>query len=244
MIEVTNLRKTFGRTTAVEDLTFTAADGAITTLLGGNGSGKTTTLRAIGGLVRPDTGAVRIDSTSVADDRVTALARLGVLHDEFGLYPRLTAREHLRFAAELHGLRGQARDAAVERTIALLELDDLAGRRTKGFSHGERMKVALARTLVQSPQNVILDEPTRGLDIFAVRLLRRVLQQLRTAGTCVLMSSHAMAEVMELSDHVVVIHAGRVRAAGAPATLVAETGADNLEGAFVTLVDGQRAKAA
>jgi sodium transport system ATP-binding protein len=156
----------------------------------------------------------------------------------------LTPREHLRFAAELHGLRGAARDAATERTLDLLELDGLADRPTKGFSHGERMKVALARALVHSPRNVVLDEPTRGLDIFAVRLLRRVLQRLRADGDCVLMSSHAMGEVAALSDRVVVIDSGSVRAAGSPTELLATTDTSDLEEAFVKLVSAMPRRAA
>jgi sodium transport system ATP-binding protein len=244
MITVENLRKHFGRVADVSNVTFEARDGAITTLLGGNGSGKTTTLRTIVGLLRPDAGSVRIDGLAVAADRIASLARTGVLHDEFGLHPRLTAREHLRFSAELHGLRGLQRDAAAKRTIELLELDGLADRPAKGFSHGERMKVALARALVHSPKNVVLDEPTRGLDVFAVRLLRRVLQRLRAGGACVLMSSHAMGEVAALSDRVVVIGAGRVRAAGSPAELVATTETHDLEEAFVKLVADTARRAA
>jgi sodium transport system ATP-binding protein len=244
MIAVQNLRKHFGRVAAVSDVTFEARDGAITTLLGGNGSGKTTTLRTIVGLLRPDAGSVRIDGLAVAAARIAALARTGVLHDEFGLHPRLTPREHLRFAAELHGLRGAARDAATERTLDLLELGGLADRPTKGFSHGERMKVALARALVHSPRNVVLDEPTRGLDIFAVRLLRRVLQRLRADGDCVLMSSHAMSEVAALSDRVVVIDSGSVRAAGSPTELLATTDTSDLEEAFVKLVSAMPPRAA
>jgi sodium transport system ATP-binding protein len=244
MIELTNLRKSFGKVEAVTDLSFGAANGAITTLLGGNGSGKTTTLRAIAGLLRPDGGTVHIDGLDVGADRVTALARTGVLHDVFGLYPRLTAREHLCFSAELNGLRGASRDRAVSRTIELLEIGDLAGRRTKGFSHGQRMKVALARALVHSPRNLLLDEPTRGLDVFSVRLLRRVLVELRKSGTCVLMSSHALAEVAELSDSVVVIDGGRVRAVGAPSELVERTATNGLEEAFVALVGAERTRRA
>jgi len=241
MIETQGLQKTFGKVTAVADTTFAARDGAITTLLGSNGSGKTTTLRMIAGLIRPDAGRVHIDGQYVAADRVAALARTGVLHDEFGLYPRLTAREHLKFSAELNGLRGRSRDAAVDRTIALLEIGALAGRPTRGFSHGQRMKVALARALVHSPKNLILDEPTRGLDIFAIRLLRRVLQRLRSDGSCIVLSSHALAEVAELSDSVIVMDAGRVRAIGTPTELTAQTGTHSLEAAFVALVGEEAA---
>jgi sodium transport system ATP-binding protein len=242
MIEAKDLCKRFGRIAAVDHLTFTATDGAITTLLGGNGCGKTTTLRMICGLNRPDAGAVLVNGLEVGAHRVAALKTLGVLHDEFGLYARLTVREHLRFSAQLQGLSGRALHAAVERTVELLELGSLAERRTHGFSHGQRIKVALARALVHGPKNVILDEPTRGLDVFSVRMLRSILRRLRDEGACVLMSSHALAEVTELSDHVVVIDGGRVHAAGTPAALMANTGSENLEAAFVTLVTDRAGK--
>jgi sodium transport system ATP-binding protein len=236
MIEIQDLKKSFGAVKAVDGMAFTAPDGAITTLLGGNGSGKTTTLRAICGLIRPDQGRIAIDGLDVATDRLAALGQLGALHDEFGLYPRLTPREHLRYSGALQGLAGKALDLAVAASLELFELGDLADRRTKGFSHGERMKVALARAHVHEPKNLLLDEPTRGLDIFAIRMLRSILKRLRDEGTCILMSSHAMAEVTELSDQVVLISSGRRIAAGPVPQIIASTGASDLESSFVTLV--------
>jgi len=235
MIETNNLKKTFGKVTAVDGLSFAARDGAITTVLGGNGAGKTTAFRMIAGLIKPDAGYVLIDGADVARERVKAVSQLGLLHDEFGLYPRLTAREHLAFAGALHGLGGRRLRDAVERTIELLDLSALAARRTVGFSNGERMKVALARTLVHRPKNLILDEPTRGLDVYATRVLRDVLRRLKAEGVCVVLSSHAMAEVAELSDHVVIISQGRVRAEGAPGEITARERAADLEAAFVAL---------
>jgi sodium transport system ATP-binding protein len=137
-------------------------------------------------------------------ERLAILSRLGVLHDELGLYPRLTVREHLKFSAELQGVRAADIDLAVQRTLQLLEIEELAERRTQGFSHGERMKVALGRALVHAPRNLLLDEPARGLDVFAVRMLRAILQRLRTEGVCILMSSHALAEVAQRSESVLV----------------------------------------
>jgi sodium transport system ATP-binding protein len=236
MIEIEGLKKSFGAVKAVDGIAFTAADGAITTLLGGNGSGKTTTLRAICGLIRPDRGRIAIDRIDVGADRLGALARLGALHDEFGLYPRLTPREHLHYSGALQGMSGKALDLAVARAIELFEIGGLADRRTKGFSHGERMKVALARACVHGPQNLLLDEPTRGLDIFAIRMLRGILKRLRDEGTCILMSSHVMAEVTELSDQVVLISAGRLVAAGSVPDIKTQAGAPDLESSFVTLV--------
>lgn len=235
MITATGLRKTFGSAVAVDEIAFAAQDGAITTLLGGNGSGKTTTLRMIVGALAPDAGRITIDGIDVGRERVKALSRVGVLHDDFGLYARLKVHEQVRFAGSLHGLKGPRLAEAVDQALAAVGLGRIKERFAAGLSHGERMKVALARAIVHSPRNLLLDEPTRGLDVFSVRALRELLKQLRDAGTCILMSNHALAEVMELSDSVVVIEGGRVCAAAAPHELLAATGAADLESAFVAL---------
>jgi sodium transport system ATP-binding protein len=242
MIEAQDLRKRFGKVEAVAGLSFAARDGAITTLLGGNGSGKTTTIRMIAGLVRPDRGAARIDGVDVAADRTGALAKLGVLHDDLGLYPRLTAREHLLFSARLYGMSSRAAEEAANRAIDLTGIADIAKRPTRGFSHGQRMKVALARALVHRPRNLMLDEPTRGLDIFAVRMLRDLLKRLRAEGVCIVMSNHVLAEVMELSDQVVMIANGRLKASGAPAELMGAANARSLEEAFVAVTGDQETR--
>jgi sodium transport system ATP-binding protein len=235
MITGNNLRKAFGKVKAVDGLSFSAGDGAITTLLGGNGSGKTTTLRMIGSLIRPDDGSVTIDGADTMRERSKALSRLGMLHDDFGLYPRLTIVEHVRFSAQLHGLSGRTLSKAVDSAIAALGLDDIRNRFTAGLSHGQRMKTALARTIVHNPRNLVLDEPTRGLDVFSVRVLRDLLRRLRTEGVCILMSSHAMGEVMELSDRLIVIEQGKLLAEGTPAEIIAKGGGGDLETAFLRL---------
>jgi sodium transport system ATP-binding protein len=235
MITGNNLRKAFGKVKAVDGLSFSAGDGAITTLLGGNGSGKTTTLRMIGSLIRPDAGSVTIDGADTVRERGKALSHLGMLHDDFGLYPRLTIVEHVRFSAQLHGLSGRTLSKAVDSAIAALGLDDIRNRFTAGLSHGQRMKTALARTIVHSPRNLVLDEPTRGLDVFSVRVLRELLRRLRSEGVCILMSSHAMSEVMELSDRLIVIDQGKLLAEGTPAEIIAKGGGGDLETAFLRL---------
>ena len=235
MIEVLELEKRFGKVVAVDGAAFTARDGAITTLLGANGSGKTTTLSTAMGLLKPDRGTVRVDGIDVRKDAKAARRRIGWFPDAFGLYPRLTAREHVRYFGRLHGMSGAELEQAIDRTLDELDMASIADRRTEGFSTGQRMKVALARAMVHSPRNLILDEPTRGLDIMSVRMLRATLRRLREEGRAILMSSHVMAEVEELSDHVVVISAGRVVGTGSPAELVRETGQPNLEEAFVSL---------
>lgn len=244
MIKADDLKKQFGAVQAVDGLSFAAADGSITTLLGGNGSGKTTALRLIAGLIKADAGRAEIDGIDVQRQRMKALSRLGMLHDDFGLYPRLKVHEHVRLAAELHGLYGRRLSSSVARAIDDLGLGDIRDRMASGLSHGQRMKVALARTIVHGPRNLVLDEPTRGLDVFSVRVLRDLLKRLRTEGVCILMSSHAMAEVTELSDRLVVIDGGRVLAEGSPREIIALAGASDLESAFVALTSKAEGRAA
>jgi sodium transport system ATP-binding protein len=236
MIEVTNLHKRFGAVTAVEDVSFRAEDGVVTGLLGPNGAGKTTTLRMLYTLVRPDRGSVKVDGLEVAERPVEVRRALGVLPDARGLYPRLTAREHIHYAGELHGLSGAPLDQRIDELVELLDMKDIAHRRTEGFSQGERMKVALARALVHGPRNVLLDEPTNGLDVMSTRAVRTLIRRLREQGHCVVFSSHVMQEVAALCDRIVVVARGRVVAEGSPDELRARTGKDSLEEAFVTVI--------
>ena len=236
MIEVRGLHKRFGKIVAVDEVSFLAPDGAITGILGPNGAGKTTTLRAVSTLVRPDRGAVLIDDHDALADPVGARRRLGLLPDSHGLYIRLTAREHLRYFGELHGLRGAALDRRVDELIERLAMTEIADRQAGGFSQGERMKVALGRALVHGPSNVVLDEPTNGLDVLATRAVRALLRGIRDEGRCVLFSSHVMQEVAALCERIVVVAHGRVVAEGTAEELKAKTGTESLEEAFVAAI--------
>jgi len=233
VIEVDRLRKTFRGVVAVDEISFRAEDGVVTGLLGPNGAGKTTTLRMLTTLLAPDSGTCRVDGIDVLRDPMGSRKRLGVLPDAHGLYPRLTPREHVRYFAELHGMSPRRSDERCDALFPLLGLAGLADRRVEGFSHGERSKVALARALVHEPQNVILDEPTNGLDVMSTRAVREIIRALRGQGRCVLFSSHVMQEVAALCDRVVVIARGRIVADGSPDELRARTGRENLEEAFV-----------
>ncbi len=235
MIRVDHLQKRFGPVTAVDGVSFTAPNGRVTALLGPNGAGKTTTLRMIYAVMRPDAGQIQIDDVDAVADPQRAQAAMGVLPDLFGLYPRLTAREHIHYFGELHGITGARLRERTGELLDLLDLSAIADRRTAGFSHGERTKVALARALVHSPQNVLLDAPTNGLDVMSTRVVREIVRRLRDQGRCVVFSSHVMQEVSALSDDIVVIAGGHVVARGAPDELRRQTGHDNLEDAFVTL---------
>ncbi|MCP3059198.1 ATP-binding cassette domain-containing protein [Myxococcus sp. K38C18041901] len=240
MIRATNLHKRFGAVTAVEDVSFTAEDGMITGLLGPNGAGKTTTLRMLYTLVRPDKGTAVVDDVDVVARPQDARRGLGVLPDTRGLYPRLTAREHARYFGELHGLSGAALDKRVDELVDLLDMKDIVDRRVEGFSQGERVKVALARALVHGPRNVLLDEPTNGLDVMSTRAVRTLLRRLRDEGRCIVFSSHVMQEVAALCERVVVVAHGRVVAEGTPEALRQATGKDSLEEAFVATIGSEQ----
>jgi len=240
MIRVDHVRKRFGTVTAVDDVSFVADDGAITGLLGPNGAGKTTTLRMLYAVMRPDSGDIRVDDVDAVASPQEAQARLGVLPDGFGLYPRLTTREHLEYFGELQGIGGARLQQRIRELLDLLDMNAIADRRTAGFSHGERTKVALARALVHNPQNVLLDEPTNGLDVMSTRAVRTIVRRLRDEGRCVLFSSHVMQEVSALCDAIVVIASGRVVARGSPDELRRQTGQDSLEDAFVALAGLER----
>lgn len=235
MIEAQNLHKRFGDIVAVNGLSFTARDGEVTGLLGPNGSGKTTSLRMLCGLIEPNAGRLLVDGIAVADDPLGTRRRIGVLPDTHGLYPRLTAREHARYFGRLHGLSGVELEDRIGALFDVLEMGRIADRRVEGFSHGERMKVALARAMVHGPRNIVLDEPTNGLDVMGTRAMRTLIRRLRAEGKCVLFSSHIMQEVSALCDAIVIIANGEVAASGTPDELRSQTGHENLEDVFVAL---------
>ncbi len=236
MIEVRHLSKSYGEVAAVRDVSFVARDGEITGLLGPNGAGKTTTMRMLYTLVRPDSGSVLVDGIDAATDPLAVRRHLGVLPDSRGLYRRLSARENIEYYAELHGLDPVTARARIDRLIERLGMHNIAQRRTDGFSQGERVKTAIARALVHEPANVVLDEPTNGLDVLATRALREFLRELKAEGRCVLLSTHVMQEVAALCDRIVVIAHGRVVANGSPDELRAQTGEAALEEAFMHLI--------
>ena len=239
MLEVQGLRKAFGDVKAVDGVSCTAGDGGITGLLGPNGAGKTTTLRMLYTLMRPDAGSIHIDGIDALERPLEARRRMGVLPDAKGLYKRLTARENIEYFGRLQGLDDTTLRERCEQLIQALDLGDIAGRKTDGFSQGQRVKTAIARALIHAPQNILLDEPTNGLDVMATRAMRRFLLGLRDAGHCVLFSSHIMQEVAALCDRIVVIAHGRVVAQGSPDELRAQTGMDNLEDAFVRVIGSE-----
>ena len=243
MIEALDLQKSFktktGQVHAVQGVSFSAQDGEITGLLGPNGAGTTTTLRMLYTLMSPDAGSVRVDRFDAVRDAEAVRRRLGVLPDARGVYKRLTARENIAYFGRLHGMSEKDIAERTRELSAALDMDEILDRQTEGFSQGQRTKTAIARALVHDPKNVILDEPTNGLDVMTTRGLREFLRQLKAEGRCVIFSSHIMQEVAALCDRIVVIAHGRVMAAGTPDELRAQTGESNLEEAFVKAIGSE-----
>ena len=236
MIEVKNLEKSYRDVKALNGLSFHANDGEITGLLGPNGAGKTTCLRSLYGLIHPDSGSAMIDSIEAMEQPLEVRKRIGIFPDKFGLYERMTAREHIAYIAELHGIRGAALDEKVQAVIESLNMAEIADRKTQGFSQGQRMKVALAQAIVHQPKNLILDEPSRGLDVMSTRILRELMYSLKAQGRCILFSSHVMQEVAALCDRVVIMVQGQVVANDTPQALCEQTGKESFEDAFVQLI--------
>ncbi|MFT3670373.1 MAG: ATP-binding cassette domain-containing protein [Pseudoxanthomonas sp.] len=243
MIIANDLHKTFktktGTVTAVDGVSFTAHDGQITGLLGPNGAGKTTTMRMLYTLMAPDRGQVTVDGIDATRDPVAVRRALGVLPDARGVYKRLTARENIAYFGELHGLSSAQIAARTQALSDALDMGDILDRQTEGFSQGQRTKTAIARALVHDPRNVILDEPTNGLDVMTTRAMRGFLRQLRDEGRCVIFSSHIMQEVAALCDRIVIIAKGTVVAAGTADELREQAGEDNLEDAFVKVIGSE-----
>ncbi len=237
MIEVAELGKCFGKVAALDGVSFGAERGRITGLLGPNGAGKSTCLRILSTVLRADTGRAVIGGIEVGSDPLAVRRLIGVLPHGAGLYPQLTARENIRYYGELHGLASKALERRIDELVARLDLGGIADRRARGFSQGERTKVALARALVNRPEYLLLDEPSSGLDVIATRDLRQWLAELRDSGCCILLSSHVMQEIAALADQIVVIAHGRLAAAGSPAELRTQFGEDDLEQVFVDAVE-------
>jgi sodium transport system ATP-binding protein len=236
MIEAHEVRKQFGPVQALAGVSFSARDGAITALLGPNGAGKTTLLRTLVGMLKRDHGTIAIDGVDPERDPMTVRANIGFLTDQFGLYERLTTREYLSYFGELNGMGKALLRQRIGEVSEMLAMGDILERRSKGFSQGQRIKVALARALLHRPRHLLLDEPTRGLDVMSTRAVRQALAALRREGCCVVMATHVMQEVSHLCDDVIVIAKGHTVAQGSPQQLCQRTGIANLEDAFVSLV--------
>lgn len=241
VIEVLSLSKHYtdpdGQTVpAVSEVTLHARAGEVYGLLGPNGAGKTTTLRCLSTILTPTSGTARINGFDIVRQPEDARRSLGFVSGSTGLYARLTPRESLTFFAELNGLSGAHLGDRVERTLDLFKVTDYADRPNDRLSTGMKQRVSLARAVVHDPPVVILDEPTSGLDPIASQAVEEAIAQLRTAGKCVLLSTHMMYQAEEMCDRLGVIGQGKLLIEGTPAEILARTAQPNLRQAFFHLV--------
>ena len=187
-----------------------------------------------------DRGSILVDNIDPAQEPDLVRKKLGVVPDAKGLYQRLTARENIRYFGQLHGLASEPIDQRTAELAQTLEMEDFLDRRTGGFSQGQRVKVAIARALIHQPRNILLDEPSNGLDVMSTRALRRFILSMRERGCCVVFSSHIFQEVSTLCDRIVIIAHGRIVTEGTPEQLIEQTGKATLEDAFVSLVGSEQ----
>jgi len=237
MIEAFGLSKRFGDVQAVRDVSFVARDGEITGILGANGAGKSTCLRLLYGVLTPDSGRACIDGIDILGETSKARGHLGVLPHSAGLYGNLTALENIEYFGRLLGLERRRLRSRTAEIARVLGMESFIGRRAKVLSQGQRIKTALARALVHDPGNIVLDEPTNGLDVMAIRSLRELMQSLKAQGRCVLFSSHVMQEVAALCDRVVIIGHGKVLADGTLQSIRDGNAAASLEEAFLQVLE-------
>ena len=239
MIEVENLAKHFGAVRAVDGVTFCARDGEVLGLLGPNGAGKTTTIRLLATVLRPTSGTARVDGHDLLRQPEAVRAAIGILPENWGLYGRLTPREHLRYFGRLYRLDGTGLDRRIDELVDALDMGEYADRRCDPFSKGMKQKVALARALIHNPKTMLLDEPTSGLDVMSARGVRDLIRRFRDEGRCVLLSSHLLGEAEPLCDRIAVMQRGKIVALGTPGELRRQTGQATLEEAFVQLVGAE-----
>ena len=239
MIEVENLAKHFGAVRAVDGVTFCARDGEVLGLLGPNGAGKTTTMRLLATVLQPTSGTARVDGHDLLRAPEAVRASIGVLPENWGLYGRLTPREHLRYFGRLYRQNGAALDRRIEELIGALDMREYADRYCDPFSKGMKQKVALARALIHNPKTMLLDEPTSGLDVMSARGVRDLIGRFRDEGRCVMLCTHVLGEAERLCDRIAVIQRGKIIALGTPDELRRQTGQGTLEEAFVQLVGAE-----
>ena len=227
-----------GEVRAVDGVSFDCRHGEIFGLLGPNGAGKTTTLRMLSTVLRPTSGSASVAGHDVVDEALEVRRRIGFLSGSTGLYGRLTARETLEYFGRLHGLAEAALKERVRYLLELFTIEEFADTRCEKLSTGMKQKVSIARSIVHDPPVVIFDEPTLGLAILIATTMLRFIQDCRSAGKCIIFSTHIMSEVEKLCDRVGIIHAGKLEAVGTIAQLRDLTGERFLEDVFLRLVEG------
>lgn len=239
LIETEQLIKRYGEKTAVDDVSFSVAGGEIFGFLGPNGAGKTTTIKMLVGLLQPTSGVVKVAGYDVLRQPLQAKAACGYVPDEPNLYPKLTARELLRFVGDLYGLESSLIARRSEELLRLFGLSEAANDTIDSYSHGMKQKTSLAAALVHDPRVLILDEPTVGLDPRSARLIKDILRQMADRGAAVMLSTHILEIAQAMCDRIGIINQGKLIAVGTMEELrQLGKGESSLEDIFLNLTGG------
>lgn len=236
MIEVSHLTKQYGNHLAVDDVSFTVADGQICGLLGPNGAGKSTIMNIITGYLSATSGRVTVAGHPLPEEADAAKACVGYLPEQPPLYPEMTVQEYLTFAAELKGVKKAERKEQVCRAARRTGLETVLPRLIRSLSKGYKQRVGIAQALLGSPRLIILDEPTVGLDPVQVIEIRKLIRELGRAHT-VILSSHILSEVQAVCQQILILSKGHLAAAGSLEELTAD--GKSLEEVFLELTDGE-----
>jgi sodium transport system ATP-binding protein len=226
-----------GTIRAVDNLSFGCRSGEIFGLLGPNGAGKTTTLRMLSTALRPTSGTAEVAGVDVSREPKMVRGKLGFLSGNTGLYGRLTAREMVTYFGRLYGMSDADILARIDEMFTMLDMHEFANSRNEKLSTGMKQKVSIARSVIHDPPVMIFDEPTTGLDVMSSRTIVDFIRRCRAEGKCVIFSTHIMSEARRLCDRVLIIHEGRMYAEGSVQELLNQTGRDNLEDAFIQIVE-------
>jgi ABC-type multidrug transport system ATPase subunit len=238
-IEVKNLSKSFGEVKAVNNISFDVEEGSIFGLLGPNGAGKTTTLRMIYGVLRPDSGSVRVLGIDVWEEPRKAKSLMGVMPEDTGIYPRLTAEENLIYFGKMRGMDEHKLRRRVSELLKILGLEEKRFTIADKLSKGQKQKVAFARAILDEPPILILDEPTLGVDVMSAREIRNMIVDYARAGRTVILSTHNMWEAEKLCTHVGIISEGKMRYVGKREDLEKLYEEKEFEEIFLRMVRGE-----
>ena len=238
-IETFSLTKKFGSFTAVRDLSFKVKEGIIFGLLGPNGAGRTTTLRMIYGALKPTSGIAKILGVDVAKEPLKAKKLMGILPEDTGIYPRLTAEENLIYFGKLRGMERSTLEMRIDNLLGILKLEKKRYIIADKLSRGQKQKVAFARAILDEPPILLLDEPTLGVDVMSAREIRRLIKEYASSGKTVMLSTHNMWEVEKLCGRIGIISNGQLRYIGSKDELEKLAGEKEFEDVFIRLVRGE-----
>jgi len=241
MIEFERVTRTYSRKIAVDDLTLTVPPGEIFALLGANGAGKTTTIKMLTGLLRPDSGTIRVCGHDLGVDLRQALRCMGYVPDEPFLYEKLTGREFLEFTAQMRGLDRRTVEACIARQTEHFSMEPYLDDLIETYSHGMRQRVVFASALLHQPPVVVIDEPMVGLDPRSMRLVKDLLRARSAAGMIIFMSTHILAVAEEIADRIGILDQGRLRFLGSVDELRGELASTHvsLESLFLQFTEDQ-----